>query len=179
MTEIGGWIDRLDADGRLVWSVRSPVSYPSDAQLLPNGRDPRLRRSPTPGRIVELTPAGTVTWSFGDASGPDLLDKPSLAVRLPNGMIAANDDYNDRVILIDPRTKRIVWQYGHTGVASSAPGYLSKPDGIDFLPAAVVAPRRRPRRGRPRRPGVARHDGSARLPQRPPGSPPSRSAAVA
>jgi outer membrane protein assembly factor BamB len=137
VTEIGGWIDRLDARGRLVWSVRSPVSYPSDAQLLPNGRI--LVASFTyPGRIVELTRSGNVTWSFGDSSGPNLLDKPSLAVRLPNGLIAANDDYGDRVILIDPRTRRIVWQYGHTGVASSAPGYLSKPDGIDFLPSKVV-----------------------------------------
>jgi Kelch motif len=137
VTEIGGWIDRLDARGRLVWSVRSPAYYPSDAQLLPSGRI--LVASFTyPGRIVELTRSGTVTWSFGDTSGPNLLDKPSLAVRLPNGLIAANDDYGDRVILIDPRTRRIVWQYGHTGVASSAPGYLSKPDGIDFLPAKVV-----------------------------------------
>jgi outer membrane protein assembly factor BamB len=137
VTEIGGWIDRLDARGRLVWSVRSPVYYPSDAQLLPNGRI--LMTSFTyPGKIVEMTRSGTVTWSFGDNSGPNLLDKPSLAIRLPNGLIAANDDYNERVILIDPRTRRIVWQYGHTGVASTAPGYLSKPDGIDFLPAKVV-----------------------------------------
>jgi outer membrane protein assembly factor BamB len=137
VTEIGGWIDRLDRRGNLVWSVPSPVSYPSDAQLLPNGRI--LVSSFTyPGRIVELTRFGTVTWSFGSSSGPDLLDKPSLAVRLPNGLIASNDDYGDRVILIDPQTNRIVWQYGHTGVASSAPGYLSKPDGIDFLPAKVV-----------------------------------------
>jgi len=137
VTEIGGWIDRLDAAGRLVWSVRSPVAYPSDAQLLPNGRI--LVCSFTyPGKIVELTRSGRVTWSFGDPSGPNLLDKPSLAVRWPNGMIAANDDYGDRVIVIDPRTKRIVWQYGHTGIASSAPGYLSKPDGIDLLPAPQV-----------------------------------------
>jgi outer membrane protein assembly factor BamB len=140
VTEIGGWIDRLDRNGRLVWSVRSPVSYPSDAQLLPNGRI--LVSSFTyPGSIVEMTPSGTVTWSFGSSSGPNLLDKPSLAVRLPNGLIAANDDYGDRVILIDPRTKRIVWQYGHTGIASAAPGYLSKPDGLDFLPAKVTAQR--------------------------------------
>jgi outer membrane protein assembly factor BamB len=137
VTEIGGWIDRLDAKGNLVWSVRSPVYYPSDAQLLPNGRI--LVSSFTyPGKIVEMTQSGKVTWSFGSGSGPDLLDKPSLAVQLPNGLIASNDDYNDRVILIDPRTHRIVWQYGHTGVPSSAPGYLSKPDGIDFLPAKVV-----------------------------------------
>ncbi len=143
VTEIGGWIDRIDARGRLVWSVRSPVSYPSDAQLLPNGRI--LVASFTyPGSIVELTRSGRVTWSFGSQSGPDLLDKPSLAVRLPNGMIAANDDYGDRVIVIDPRTKTIVWQYGHTGVASAAAGYLSKPDGINLLPAAVSRVSSRP-----------------------------------
>ena len=161
VTEIGGWIDRLDRRGRLVWSVRSPVAYPSDAQLLPNGRI-LVASFTVPGRIVELTPGGRVTWSFGAASGPDFLNKPSLAVRWPNGMIAANDDYGDRVIVIDPRTKRIVWQYGHTGVASSAPGYLSKPDGIDLLPAAV-APRARPGRRRPAgrdrvAPGRARRD---------------------
>jgi len=137
VTEIGGWIDRLDRRGHLVWSVRSPVSYPSDAQLLPNG-EILVASFTSPGKIVELTRTGQVTWSFGAPSGPDLLDQPSLAVRLPNGMIAANDDYNDRVILIDPRTMRIVWQYGHTGIASAAVGYLSKPDGIDFLPAALV-----------------------------------------
>jgi outer membrane protein assembly factor BamB len=139
VTEIGGYIDRIGSSGRLIWSAPSPVTYPSDAQLLPNGRV--LVASFTyPGRIVEMTKSGRVTWSFGSSSGPDLLDKPSLAVSLPNGMIAANDDYNDRVIVIDPRTRRIVWQYGHTGVPSAAPGYLSKPDGIDFLPAEVARP---------------------------------------
>jgi len=145
VTEIGGWIDRLDARGRLVWSVRSPVYYPSDAQLLPNGRILVCSFS-VPGRIVELTRSGTVTWSFGDSSGPNMLRKPSLAVRWPNGMIAANDDYGERVIVIDPRTKRIVWQYGHTGVPSSARGYLDKPDGIDLLPAPAVAASKPPPR---------------------------------
>ncbi len=136
VTEIGGWIDRLDRNGHLVWSVRSPVSYPSDAQLLPNGRI-LVSSFTVPGKIVEMTTSGTVTWSFGDSSGPNFLNKPSLAVRWPNGMIVANDDYGHRVIVIDPRTKRIVWQYGHTGIASSSDGYLSKPDGLDLLPAAV------------------------------------------
>lgn len=140
ITEIPGWIDRISADGRLVWSVRSPVAYPSDAQLLPNGRI-LVASFTSPGKIVELTRTGHVTWSFGASSGPDYLNKPSLAVRWPNGMIAANDDYGDRIIVIDPRTNRIVWQYGHTGVASSADGYLSKPDGLDLLPAPQTAKR--------------------------------------
>jgi hypothetical protein len=50
-------------------------------------------------------------------------------------MIAATDDWHHRIVVIDPRTKRIVWQYGHFGIASSAPGFLSKPDGLDLLPA--------------------------------------------
>jgi outer membrane protein assembly factor BamB len=139
VTEIGGWIDRLAADGRLLWSIRSPVPYPSDAQLLPNGRV-LVASFAIPGKIVIVDRSGRVTWSFGSRSGPDRLAKPSLAVRWPNGLIAANDDYNHRVIVIDPRTKRIVWQYGHTGVAGAEAGYLDKPDGIDLLPIGAVAP---------------------------------------
>ena len=137
VTEIGGWIDRIDKAGRLVWSVRSPVSYPSDAQLLPNGRI-LVSSFTVGGKIVEMTNTGVVTWSFGDPSGPNFLNKPSLAERWPNGVIVANDDYNHRVIVIDPKTKTIVWQYGHTGASGSSPGYLSKPDGLALLPAAVT-----------------------------------------
>jgi hypothetical protein len=150
VTEIGGWIDRLDARGRLLWSVRSPVAYPSDAQLLPNGRI-LVSGFTIPGRIVELTRRGRVTWTFGASRGPNRLAKPSLAVRLPNGLIAANDDYNHRVVVIAPSRKRIVWQYGHTGVAGSRSGYLDKPDGIDLLPSAVVSRRPGTAAGRTRR----------------------------
>ena len=38
------------------------------------------------------------------------------------------------MIVIDPVTNRIVWQYGHTGVPGSAPGYLHDPDGVDLTP---------------------------------------------
>jgi outer membrane protein assembly factor BamB len=136
VTEIGGWIDRLDRRGRLVWSFRAPVAYPSDAQLLPSG-NVLVTSFTNPGKIVICTPRGRVLWSFGG------LNKPSLAIRLPNGLIAANDDYNDRVIVIDPQRNRIVWQYGHTGVASSRRGYLDKPDGIDVMPLDAVLRQKR------------------------------------
>jgi hypothetical protein len=142
VTEIGGWIDHLAADGRLLWSTHSPVSYPSDAQLLPNGRV-LVASFTTPGRIVIVDRGGRVDWSFGAQSGPNRLAKPSLAVRWPNGLIAANDDYYHRVIVIDPRTTRIVWQYGRTGVSGTGPGYLEKPDGIDLLPGFAASARER------------------------------------
>jgi outer membrane protein assembly factor BamB len=152
VTEIGGWIDRLGSSGNLRWSIRSPVPYPSDAQLLPDGRV-LVASFAIPGRIVIVDRSGAVTWSFGSDSGPNRLAKPSLAVRWPNGLIAANDDYNHRVIVIDPKTKRIVWQYGHTGVAGSRPGYLNKPDGIDLLPATDLV--------RAAAPAVPTHSGIA------------------
>jgi hypothetical protein len=140
VTEIGGWVDRLDARGRLVYSVRTPTTYPSDAQLLPSGNI-LVAGFNTPGRVDVLTPRGRIVWSYGPASGPGALDRPSLAVRWPNGMFAVTDDWHHRVVVIDPRTKRIVWQYGHDGVASAAPGYLSKPDGLDLLRAPQTRPR--------------------------------------
>lgn len=133
VTEIGGWVDRLDARGRLLWSIRTPTYYPSDAQLLPGG-DVLVASYTSPGRIDILTPQGRVVWSYGPSSGPGALDHPSLALPLPNGAIAVTDDYDDRVVVIDRATRRIVWQYGHDGVPGSAPGYLRTPDGLDLLP---------------------------------------------
>ena len=145
VTEIGGWIDRLGPDGRLEWSIRSPVAYPSDAQLLPNGHV-LVAAFTDPGKIVEVTRSGRVVWSFGSTSGPDRLDRPSLAVRLPNGFIAATDDWNHRVIVVDPRTKAIVWQYGRTGVAGSAARAARQ--ARRPRPAAVGVPRSRQTVGR-------------------------------
>jgi hypothetical protein len=80
---------------------------------------------------------GRVLWRYGPSQpGEAQLNHPSLALQLPNGDIAVNDDYRDRVIVIDPHTDRIVWQYGHTDVPGTAAGYLRIPDGMDFVPAA-------------------------------------------
>ena len=133
VTEIGGWVDRFDRHGHLKWSLRTPTAYPSDAQLLHNG-NVLVAGFNTPGRIDILTPRGRVVWSYRRASGRGALDRPSLAVMLPNGVIAATDDWHHRVVLIDRKTRRIVWQYGHLGVAGARPGYLRKPDGLDLIP---------------------------------------------
>lgn len=133
VTEIGGWIDRFTSSGKLMWSIRSPTDYPSDAQLLPNG-NVLVAGFNTPGRIDILTPRGRVVWSYGPATGPGSLDRPSLAVALPNGMIAATDDWHHRVVVIDRSSRRIVWQYGHFDAPGSGPDHLSKPDGLALLP---------------------------------------------
>jgi hypothetical protein len=141
VTEIGGsYADRLDKNGKLVYSVHfKDISYPSDTQLLPDGNLLVVDYN-TPGRVEIVTPKGHVVWSYYKPSGPGMLSNPSLAIRLPNGNIAVNDDYNHRVVVIDPKRNEIVWQYGHTGVPGTAPGYLNIPDGMDIVTPDVKLP---------------------------------------
>jgi N-acetylneuraminic acid mutarotase len=132
----GHWVDAINADGRLRWSVQAPVGYPSDPQPLPHDHV-LLADYSRPGHIVVIDRHGRVLWRYGPSQpGEAALNHPSLALQLPNGDVAVNDDYRDRVIVIDPRSDRIVWQYGHTDVPGTAPGYLNIPDGMDFVPAA-------------------------------------------
>ena len=130
----GHWVDAINADGSLRWSVAAPVAYPSDPQPLP-GDHVLLADYSDPGDVIVMDRRGRVLWRYGPPSGEGALNHPSLAMELPNGDIAVNDDYRDRVVVIDPRSGRIVWQYGHTDQPGTAPGYLNTPDGMDFIPA--------------------------------------------
>jgi hypothetical protein len=137
VSEIGGnWIDEIGPEGRLRWSVRAPVSYPSDPQPLPGGRV-LLADYSSPGHVLIISRHNKVLWRYGPSAGHGRLDHPSLAMGLPNGNVAVNDDYRHRVVVIDPRTNKIVWQYGHSDHAGTAAGYLDTPDGMDFIPAAA------------------------------------------
>jgi len=129
----------LNQAGHVVWTVHFPSTfyYPSDANLTPHG-NVIVAFYTDPGAIVKMSPSGRVLWQYDVASGPGQLDHPSLAVELPNGMILATDDYHNRIVEINPKTHQIIWQYGHTGVAGTAPGYLNDPDGLDLLPPGVI-----------------------------------------
>ncbi|MGB7588397.1 MAG: kelch repeat-containing protein [Solirubrobacterales bacterium] len=128
----GSYIDEITRSGKVVWSVQLPIAYPSDPQQL--GPDRYLVADYTsPGGIYEFNRKGQILWSYHPESGSGMLDHPSLAERLPGGLIAVNDDYRDRVVIIDPHTRKIVWQYGHTEAPGTAPGFLNTPDGFDLL----------------------------------------------
>lgn len=135
----------LDRDGQVVWTLRfpAPLSYPSDANFTPEGNIICAFYT-NPGAAIIMSPDGKVLWRYRVLSGGGKLNHPSLAVQLPNRMVLLNDDFNHRVIVIDPATNRIVWQYGHTGVPGRAPGYLNVPDGVDVLPPGVTPGRRGP-----------------------------------
>lgn len=144
VTEIrGDWVDSIDLSGHVFWSAHpSGIAYPSDSNEISPGRYLTVDYS-KPGQILIFDQNGKALWRY-KPSGANALNHPSLALPLPNGDIVCNDDANHRVVVVDPRTNAIVWQYGHTGVRGSAPGYLNNPDGIDIVPPHSLINRTRP-----------------------------------
>lgn len=150
VTEINGdWVDALSLTGKVRWSVHPPgVAYPSDSNQVGKNRYLTVDYS-TPGQVLEFNRAGKTLWRYHPRNRAAALDHPSLALPLPNGDVLLNDDYNDRVIVIDPRTNRIVWQYGHKAVPGTRPGYLHIPDGVDLLPPYSLVVTHRSTMGQP------------------------------
>lgn len=139
VTEIGwghgttSYLDRISAQGTLDYSIKTDMTYASDGNLTPDGNVIAVDYQ-KPGAVEIFSPQGKVLWRYRVTSGPGTLNHPSNAIVLPNGEILVCDDWNDRVLVIDPATRRIVWSYGHLGVAKNAPGYLNIPDEVVFVP---------------------------------------------
>lgn len=139
VTEINGnWVSAMTLDGKVSWSVHAPgIAYPSDSNEIAPDVYVTVDFS-KPGAIVTFNSKGKLLWKF-KPTGSAALDHTSLATGLPNGMIIATDDANHRVIVIDPKTKKIVWQYGHKGKMGTVAGYLNNPDGLEFIPESALA----------------------------------------
>ena len=134
VTEINGdWVDEMGLDGTVYGSWHPPgVSYPSDTNEVRPGVYLTVDWS-SPGQIETFDGTGGLLWRFAPTGG-SALDHPSLALPLPNGDVLSTDDANDRVIVVDPRTNAVVWQYGVRGQPGEAPGYLNAVDGLDLAP---------------------------------------------
>jgi DNA-binding beta-propeller fold protein YncE len=137
VTEIqGSMLTEIDGNGKIIYRMHVPLHYPSDAQPTVRGTI-IVADYAAPGAIYEVDKQGHIVWQFTALNGQ--LRYPSLAAELPNGNIIANDDFNNRVVVIDKQTKKIVWQYGVTGKCSDKPGYLCIPDGLDWRNNAAHA----------------------------------------
>jgi outer membrane protein assembly factor BamB len=136
----GNWIDEYTTSGKLVWDCQLPsVGYVSDPQQI--GSDRYLVADyESPGAFVEFNRNCDVLYRYGPSSGPGALNHPSLVEQLPSGVLMANDDYNDRIVAVDPATGALVYQYGTTGVAGTSRGLLNTPDGFDILAPGGVTP---------------------------------------
>jgi DNA-binding beta-propeller fold protein YncE len=130
------WVDVLSRNDTL----RSAIPLhgfraPSGANEAVGTNDIIVTDRTRPGKIVELNAAtGATVWTYAPVSGAGELDRPALARVLPGGDVLVADSGNDRVIVIDPKTNAIVWQYGHTHLPGSAPGYLHTPGSVTLVP---------------------------------------------
>ncbi len=135
VTEIrDAWLTRIKRDGSVVWSTQAPnIRYPSDAFPTVDEKHVIVADFWKPGRVVIFDPAmRKVIWQYDGKSDEQKLDHPSLARELPTGDILVVDDLRHRVIVIDRKSKEIIWQYGVTDVTGHKPGYLWYPDGFDL-----------------------------------------------
>jgi outer membrane protein assembly factor BamB len=130
ITEIGGsWVTWLNPDGTVRWSVRSPAAYPSDAVPYPDG-SVLLTDYSNPGAVYRIDASGHVLWRYRP-TGAGRLDHPSIALPIASNRVAVCDDWDSRILIVDPTTGAVVWTF--TGQGSSR---LSYPDGLDYLPSA-------------------------------------------
>jgi hypothetical protein len=127
-------IDLLARSGTLIRALRvRGLAAPDDAYEFAHGR--LIATSDAkPGAIEELSAGGRVLWRYAPNRGPGELNHPSLARVLPGGNILVCDTGDDRILVIDRRTKQIIWQYGHDGTPGNQPGYLNTPDSAIVLP---------------------------------------------
>jgi DNA-binding beta-propeller fold protein YncE len=134
MTEAtGSWVSEISLSGRVAWSVQLPnTDYVYETNEISPDRYLTVDHH-KPGQVLTFNRAGKVTWRYAP-SGSAALNRPSLALPLPSGNFAIVDSANHRVIVVDARTKAVLWQYGQTLVAGARPGQLNKPTCIDFLP---------------------------------------------
>ena len=141
----GSWVSEYTPSGRLVWTAHLPIAYPSDPQQVgatPTSNPDRylLADYTRPGEVLQFNREGQILSTYVAQAGPGLLDHPSLAEELPDGMYMINDDYNNRMIAIDPSDGAVIWQYGVTGQAGTGPGQLNLPDGFDLLGPGGTTP---------------------------------------
>jgi hypothetical protein len=94
-------------------------------------------------RILLLNPEGQVTWTYPNPTAPP----PAGGFFYPDDAFFANqgtsiimnmESYQEIVKIAYPSGK-VLWTYGHPGVAGSAPGYLNTPDDAYQLKSGQVS----------------------------------------
>ncbi|MGC8905030.1 hypothetical protein [Thermus sp.] len=131
VTEIVGRdVAIVDLEGRRLKTLPLPARYPSDANLTPWGTVLVADWS-SPGAVYEVDLSGRLLWRYAPTSPKERLDHPSVAVGLPSGLVVLTDDRRHRVLVVDRKANRVVFQYGKTDTPGAGPGLLRFPDGLD------------------------------------------------
>jgi len=130
---IGNWVSEINLSGKVSWSVQVPgVSAIYESSEIGPDRFATVDHT-LPGQVLTFDHTGKAYWRYAP-TGDQTLNKPSMVTALPNGDFLVSDKLNNRLIVVDPRTNAVVWQYGHSQVPGSTPGFLNNPTGMDLYP---------------------------------------------
>jgi len=94
-------------------------------------------------RLLLLNPSGQVIWRYPSASAPGPpggFVYPDDAFFADHGTaIVMNMESYQEIIKVAYPSGRLIWTYGHPGVAGSAPGYLHTPDDAYQLKSGQIS----------------------------------------
>ncbi len=124
--EQGNRIIKVNAQKQVLWTAHVPM--PDDVNPTPNG-GPLIVNSDATQVVYAVSPStGQIVWTYGHAghygSAPGYLYIPEDSYGMPGHRVLITDPGNERAIMVSQATGKILWQYGHTGVESTSPGYL-------------------------------------------------------
>jgi outer membrane protein assembly factor BamB len=111
-------------DGTIVWQYNQGLSGAAFASRLPNGDT--LITDSSHSRVIEVTPNKKVVFEYftNSDSSSNSAPLPTNAVQLADGEIVIADQFNHRVLVVDPKME---FQYGMVNVAGNAVGQLNGP----------------------------------------------------
>lgn len=110
--------------GTIVWQYSQGLSGAAFASRLPNGDT--LITDSAHSRILEVTPNKKTVFEYFTNTDPasNTAPLPTNAVQLANGSLIIADQFNDRVLIVNPK---LAFQYGKTNVTGNTPGELNGP----------------------------------------------------
>jgi PQQ-like domain len=88
-------------------------------------------------RLLLLDDTGRIVWTYpsqSEAPPPGGFYFPDDAFFAKHGTeIVSNQEENETIVILAFPSGQLLWQYGHPGVSSAAPGYLHEPDDAYLL----------------------------------------------
>jgi hypothetical protein len=103
----------------------------------PPGFEPACPAGCADNRVILVDRSGTIVWQYGKfgvtGAGHNELNTPVQNTYLPSGDVLITDQGNQRVIEVEQRSKKIVWQYGTTGVSGIGIDQLNTPNSAELL----------------------------------------------
>jgi len=114
----------ITRDGTIMWQYSQGLSGAAFASRLPNGDT--LITDSSHSRVLEVTPDKKIVYEYftNTDAGSNSAPLPTNAVQLVDGSLSIADQFNNRVLIVDPKME---FEYGMINVTGNGPNQLNAP----------------------------------------------------